>query len=126
MSITAKQWQFILMNMLGLRSGATEDDIKSAASYAMDTGKTAGIPFPPIPENWDGLLAGTITHMKEFEGSDNRYLLVVSKSSGGSFEYQGCFPKCSVKPTKVWASTKLDASVEELTKWVVDNIPDGT
>ncbi len=124
MRISAKQWQYILMNMVGLRSGATADDINSAASYAMDAGKTAGIPFPPIPENWDDLLDGTITHMKEFEGADSRYLLIITKSSGDSFEYQDCFPKCSVKPTNVLASTRLNADVGELTEWVVANIPE--
>ncbi|ADU67068.1 hypothetical protein LGV61_11745 [Desulfurispirillum indicum] len=124
MAITKRQWGNILLNMLGLRSGATPDDIGSAASYAMDCGVTASIPFPPsIPENWDTLLHGTIKHMQEFPGYQSRYLLIVKPSSSTNFEYQDCFPKCSTKPTEVLASISLDNTPEELVQWVVDRIP---
>jgi len=124
MNITAKQWQFILLNMLGLRSGETPDDISKAASYAMDCGVKVTIPFPPIPEKWEAMLSGTITHMQEFPGYEKRFLLIVSKSSGNNFEYDDCFPKCSAKPDKVWSSISLNNSVEELKQWVVANIPE--
>lgn len=123
MIITDRQWQFILLEMLGLRSGATPDDINSAASYAMDCGNLARIPFPPIPADWDELLFGTIKHMQEFVGYKERYLLIVSKSSSENFEYKDCFAKCSHKPTKVWYSTSLDNQVEALADWVGQKIP---
>jgi hypothetical protein len=125
MTITEKQWQSILMNMLGLRSGSKSDDINSAASYAMDCGVKAQWPLPSKPENWDKLLSGTLTTMKGFKESEKRFLLIVSKSTGNSVEYEGCFPKCSVKPVKVWAHTSLDAEIEPLIKWVCSNIPEG-
>jgi hypothetical protein len=123
MSITTTQWGSIMIEMLGLRSGATADDINSAASYAMDCGEEAKFPLPSIPENWDALLSGTIRHMQEFEGYKSRYLLIISKSTSSNYEYPDCFPKCSVKPSKVWQSTSLDNGVEELIEWVVANIP---
>lgn len=123
MSITPQQWNFILTNMLGLRSGATQDDINNAASYAMDCGIKVTIPLPSIPINWDALLSGTIIHMQKFNGYKKRYLLIVSKSTSSTYEYSDCFPKCSSKPNKVWGSTSLDSSVEDLIQWVVKKIP---
>lgn len=122
MSITQRQWNFIMLNMLGLRSGARPDDINSAASYAMDCGQGAKLPMPPMPSNWDELLSGTITHMQEFPGYQDRYLLIVSKSTSSNYEYEDCFPKCSSKPTKVWNSTSLNEGVDKLTAWVIDSI----
>ena len=124
MSITVKQWQFIVMKMLGLRSGATRDAIDSAASYAMNCGQKAGLPMPLIPANWDALLSGTIAHMQEFEGYKDRYLLIVSPSASSNYEYKDCFPKCSSKPSKIWNSISLNNDVTELIKWVVSNIPE--
>ena len=121
--LTAKQWQYIILNSLGLRSGATNMDIGSAASYSMDMGVAISLPLPGIPPNWMDLLKGTIKFMKGFPNSDTRFLLIVSRSTGNSYEYKDCFPKCSVKPSVVHASTSLAASEEELVEWVLNNIP---
>lgn len=125
MSISKKQWLNIMLDMLGLRSGATADDIQSAASYAMNCGQVVKSiqQVPAIPDSWDNLLVGTLKTMQGFEGYKIRYLLIVSPSSSNNFEYGGTFPKCSSKPTKVLASVKLDNDVGYLANWVVSNIP---
>lgn len=125
MGITKSQWQTVCLNLLGLRSEDNKTEIKSAASYAMDCAKKWS---DSIPENWDDLLAGTIQSMKAFSNYKNRYLLIVSTSTGSTYgssnasEYDGCFPKCSSKPTQIKACTSLDQTEEALVQWVLDNI----
>ncbi len=123
-TLSRAQWVYILLNMLGLRSGAAAGDIGSAASYAMDDGMD-GARLPPIPPQWDAHLRGTIEGMKGFPDSEGRFLLIVSRSTSSEHnrEYAGGFPKCSVRPSKVYASTPLNAGVDELVAWVVANIP---
>ena len=109
----------INLNMLGLRSEDNATEIKSAASYAMDCGKQWS---DPVPENWSELLSGTIQMMQGFVGYKTRFLLIVSKSTGGSYDYPGCFPKCSAKPTEIKASTSLDNYADKLVEWVVKQL----
>lgn len=124
--ISQGQWAYIFLNSLGLRSEANASDITSAASYAMDDGAAVnGLKLPPIPSRWNEHLRGTIELIKSFPNAHNRFLLIVSKSSSteSNREYANCFPKCSVKPTTIHASTSLNASVEDLMDWVVQHIP---
>jgi len=119
MGISKQQWINININLLGLRSEDNETQIISAASYAMNCGKSWN---DPIPDNWDTLLSGTIQMMQGFEGYESRYLLIVSPSHGMSSEYSNCFPKCSSKPSEVKVSISLDNSIETLVNWVLNQV----
>ena len=125
--ISDRQWTNVMLEMLGLRSGISQSaQDQSAASYAMDCGLGSDNGrLPPIPGNWDDLLGETLTRMKQFPNADSRFLLLVRPSSGaeGKPEYAGCFNKSSSKPTTILAGTALSASVDDLKKWVVANIP---
>ena len=121
--LTQQQWIYIILNLIGLRSGDSPTDINSAASYAMDNGVKMTSGIPSIPSNWLELLKETIKTIKAFPNALNRYLLIVGNSTGQSNEYSNCFPKCSTKPSKVIASTQLNKTEEELVAWVLDNIP---
>ncbi|MTI31115.1 hypothetical protein [Xanthovirga aplysinae] len=122
MPISDSQWWTIASRGLGLRSESNADIIYSAASYSMDCGKTGSEILRGTPGNWDECLRNTIEFIKGFPEADNRYLLIVEGSRGDSFEYSGCFPKCSSKPRGILASTSLNASVDELFKWVLNSI----
>ncbi len=122
MAIYRKQFYKICDKQLGLRS---ENDYKSingtGASYAMDMGLEYSLTRDNFPD-WDNMLKGTIETMKAFDNSKNRYLLIVSRSSSadGSVEYNGCFPKCSVRATEIHASAPLSMDTKSLCKWVED------
>jgi hypothetical protein len=118
--ITFMQWYKIHDLLLGLRSEDNATEIKSAASYAMNCGAR---PLSPVPANWTALLEGTIQTIKAFPGSEARFLMIISKSNGSGAEYDGCFPKCSVRPTEIHAVTSLNNTVDNLTTWVEANIP---
>lgn len=120
--INERQWQLILLEMLGLCSGATPNDIHFTASYAMSCGVKSRIPFPSIPKDWDELLVGTISHMQDFMGYQERYLIIVSRSYAQRPANKYQFPKCMTKPTMIWASTSLNNSVDKLSEWVVESI----
>lgn len=120
-SLTQQQWWKIQTDMLGLRSEAVPDQILAAASYAMDN----GVPTftRDIPANWMSCLNNTIANIMAFEGSANRYLLIVKPSHGTVVDYPGCFPKCSSKSTSILASTPIGGKTKaELVDWVINNI----
>jgi len=122
--LTPEQWFAIMLNFYGLRSEDNASIITSAASYAMNCDQTLTLRSPPpLPANWLSLLRRTITHMQSFGNYEDRYLMIVSKSNGNAWEYEGCFPKCSSRSTTVIASTSLNDSVENLIRWVLANIP---
>ncbi|MDJ0643920.1 MAG: hypothetical protein QNJ15_13995 [Erythrobacter sp.] len=122
MSISDAQWLSINLNLLGLRSGETADDL-DGASYAMNC--NADRMARKRPEEWDDLLEGTVRTMHGFENRAGRFLQIVRPSHGKGQEYQGCFPKCSAKPNAVLAAVQFgDQSVADLVAWVEENIPD--
>lgn len=122
--ITKNQWDTILSNHLGLRSEDNSNTINgSGASYAMDMGIEPKL-FNPVPETWEDLLRGTIQHMQNYENAPQRYLMIVRDSTGNEAgcEYTGCFPKSSVKATKVLHATSLNQDIDTLIEWVKNNI----
>ena len=120
-SISNKQWGNICSKMIGLRSGTSNKDLKGA-SYAMDCGVK---PMAPPPADWDELLAGTIRYMMGFDSYQDRYLLIVRKSTATGEKYSGTFPKCSSYPTECLASVQFGQNSEaDLVKWVISAIPD--
>jgi hypothetical protein len=119
MPINIEQWIKIQLQLIGLRSGTNPNDI-DGASYAMDMGPHQF--NKEIPNNWNQLLKSTIELIKGFEGSDDRFLLIVLGVTGTSWDYPGCFPKCSTHPRQVLASTSLIRPIEELVEWVLENI----
>jgi len=76
-----------------------------------------------IPEDWNNRLEDTIQRIKGYGNSSGRYLLIVTKSWGDSFEYPGSFPKSSSRVASVIASVDLNRSESALVDWVIDNIP---
>lgn len=120
--ITHEQWMEVVLQSLGLRSGASPTDF-DGASYSMNMGGTFG-PADPPPEGWEERLTATCSLIKGFAGSGDRYLMVAKPSAGRSFEYPDCFPKCSSKPSSALATVQIgEATVEDLCNWVVANIP---
>jgi hypothetical protein len=118
--ITEEQWNSICLNFIGLRSGASADDL-NGASYAMDCAVKIGA---PMPANWDDLLMGTVNTIMSHEGYKKSYLMIVRPSTGTGESYHGTFPKCSSKPTSVYDAILMGDSTEaELVEWVVLNIP---
>lgn len=125
--ISNKQWSNICLDMIGLRSGADGNDL-DGASYAMDCGVKVGPKLPPVPDNWDDLLMGTVNTVLAHENSAERYLMLVTKSSATGESYAGTFPKCSSKPTAVLEAVAMAPPMNEaeLVAWVVEHIPGGS
>lgn len=132
--LKGKQWSNILTNYVGLRSENNDREIKNCASYAMDMGVDIKDikSFLSEPENWESRLDNTLKLMMSAENSNSRYLMIVGNSTGGTFEYPGCFPKCSAKPTMLRNPTNptnpiigisLNNTAATLKQWVLDNIP---
>jgi hypothetical protein len=118
--ITTEQWKSICLNLIGLRSGASANDLKPA-SYAMNCGVEKGA---PMPANWDDLLMGTVSTIMAHIGYKERYLMIVRPSNGTGESYYGTFPKCSARPSSVYDAILMGNSTEpDLVEWVVLNIP---
>jgi hypothetical protein len=121
-NINEKQWKYLVVNMLGLRSAGSASDLKGA-SYAMDMGHKW---TDPLPATWSTLLDGTIDMILGFPDHEKRYLLIVSKSTATSGDYKSTFPKCSHAPEKAHAAVEIGkAKRDDLTAWVVKNLPQG-
>lgn len=122
------QWMNICVKGLGLRScSKSEINLSSLgnASYSMDMNCKYNL-MDVAPSNWISLLKGTLTTIKSFKDSSDRNLKIIDGSRGDSFEYNGCFPKCSSKAAikNIIASTEISGkSIEELAQWVINNIP---
>lgn len=121
------QWMNICINGLGLRScSKSEVDLSTLgkASYSMDMNCKYEITMLP-PSNWVDLLKGTLTMIKSFGDSSDRKLVIIDGSRGDSFEYNGCFPKCSSNAgiRNIIASTEISGkSIDDLAQWVIKNI----
>lgn len=125
-ALTQQQWTNVCVNFLGLRSGANAGDT-NGAGYGMDNGNAAPLNcLQPPPANWDQLLNGTITLIKNFPDSGGRYLLIVNRCPGQARDYPGAFPKCNrVGGNVVQATpqTMANYTVPQLINWVNANIP---
>jgi hypothetical protein len=119
--ITQQQWDTIVFDAFGLRSGSNPDDL-DGATYSMDM--DINDPRSGVPANWSSLLDGTIAQIMQFPGYQDRYLMIVQPSTGGSWEYPNCFPKCSSYASSVLTAVQMgQATGEDLANWVVANIP---
>lgn len=123
--ITQQQYYKICDKGLGLRVNAdTDPDSMKAASYSMCITKNPMDSIKGEPAGWEELLTGTITTIMGFDDSAGRYLCIVSPSRSDNFEYQGCFPKSSSKPTAIHASIQITPkhTIADLCKWVASTI----
>ncbi len=123
--ITQQQYYSICDKGLGLRVNAdTDPKSMKAASYAMCITENPMDAIKGEPKGWAELLKGTITTILGFENSRGSYLCIVSPSRSDNFEYSGCFPKSSSKPTTIHKSIKITQAhtIVELCDWVASNI----
>jgi hypothetical protein len=124
-AIAQAKWTNVCMNLLGLRSAATQVDT-NGAGYGMDDGNTVPMNcLQPPPAGWDATLAATIDLIKGFPNSDNRYLLIVGGCPGLARDYPGTFPKCNHVGGAVVVTTPNTLShytTAQLVAWVVVNI----
>jgi hypothetical protein len=123
--ITQQQYLAVCLDSLGLRANASakEADLQ-AASYTMGLTEDKATMQAGPPNNWDALLSGTIAQILSFQNHQQQFLTIVEPSTGTSLEYGGCFPKCSVKPTRILASTQIGNQTQaQLVAWVEHNIP---
>ena len=118
------KWTKICTEFLGLRSGATQMDTHGAG-YGMNNGSKPINCLKPAPEEWDHLLRETLSYIKSFHDSSNRYLLIVENCHGTTFDYKGTFPKCNRVGDRVknaMPKTIKNHTVDEMVTWVLDHI----
>jgi hypothetical protein len=124
--ISKQQYAVICMKGLGLRVNAdtTAANMK-AASYAMCTTSTPKDALNGEPAGWADKLNGTLEHILEFDNCVGKYLAIVSVSHSDNYEYKGCFPKCSSKPTVIHAAMAITktTTAADMSSWVTANLP---
>ena len=119
------KWTKVCTELLGLRSGANHTDIHGAGYGMNDGNKETMNCLKPAPKEWDDILRETLSNIKNFPDSSNRYLLIVTKCPGLSRDYKGAFPKCNKiggSVMEAMPTTIEHHTVDQMATWVLDHI----